>query len=228
MKKFVIDLLKDTCIAFVVSVIVIGTPLLMFYIYNEGYRPEDRYQQVLNISKSNVQLNIFSNEGHGVCSGTIIHNELDQAIISTAKHCTEHGENIYVGMDKVDKIYKSEKYDVALLIINHYLKDKEAVGLPQRYSKIYEKIYYVGSPGFLYYTQGSIIFKAKDYYISTLSIFGGCSGGGVFNDNGELIGVISWSTPLAQDGTSIAGFVPIEHTLNLIYESGFELKPNLR
>jgi serine protease Do len=137
------------------------------------------------------------------CSGTFIgDNE-----VLTAGHCFSHeiteawirtpkGDSHRI--DKVTKI--SYGQDLALLHIigPKHVHAKLALHNPQRG----EVVYNVGSPFFLEFLLSEGIVSATNvtvkefkahYLISTAMINPGSSGGGAFNDKGELIGVNTMS-----------------------------------
>lgn len=166
--------------------------------------------QVNSQYKSNylVSVAITNEKGKARGSGTIIKaNSNDRILVLTAAHVVMGmfgiGENMYVEFS-----YKSERRQLRVLDINIatdlavlYTPKKEksmrfSAVIASEDPMIGDDIYTIGCPmGHKFTLTSGIISNyrvSKDdtqYYRVTSDIFFGSSGGGVFNDKGELIGV---------------------------------------
>jgi S1-C subfamily serine protease len=162
----------------------------------------------------NSSVIVYSIRELGMGSGTIIKKTEDAMYVLTCYHVinnyyTEENvlpmEKITISYDNiiyaVDIIKADENYDLALLKV--YFNDSalEEIKLAKNYPKKGDIVYTVGNPlGSMRHISSGILsneidFDENDYrkkfYISdALTVFGN-SGGGLYNENGELIGVPS-------------------------------------
>jgi len=142
------------------------------------------------IQKSTVS--IFSvNGGFGRCSGVLIKQEFGLSHIITAKHCIDIDEEIYVENIKVELIITAPNEDLAYLIIRRELENKISTKLATKNAEIGETIYHAGYPNWkLYKASGKVLKITEDWQLLDLSVLPGCSGGGVFNEDGKLLGIL--------------------------------------
>ena len=140
-------------------------------------------------------VSIFSTGGGsaGLCSGVVLKNGLDSSIVLTAKHCIGTFEEVYIENILVKSIITSADDDLALLIADDYIRNKKSTKLALYNPYIGMKVYHLGYPRMTeeYYSKGSIVRKSKDHLYAEMNIISGCSGGGVWNRKGELVG-IAW------------------------------------
>ena len=137
------------------------------------------------------------------CSGTYVSEDA----VLTAAHCFEYPlESVYIrGIDKVSHkvmVKKLDKsHDLALLYVPDLTDDHTYAKLAKKV-KIGEQVVSVGSPFSLEFlvSEGTVAqlgVKADDfkshYIIHTGMINPGSSGGGAFNQDGELMGVNTMS-----------------------------------
>lgn len=135
----------------------------------------------------------------GGCSGTYIAEEK----ILTAAHCFEERvTNIwirdYMGESHKTLLLKKDKQkDLALLLVED-LEEDHAFANIARHTRLGEQVVSVGTPFALEFlvSEGivsKVDYKAREftgrYLIHTGMINPGSSGGGAFNEQGELIGV---------------------------------------
>ena len=140
------------------------------------------------IRQSAVSIFSTGGGGAGVCSGVVI----GKTTILTAKHCIDTYEEVYVENVLVKLIIASANDDLALLIIEYPIANKKPTKLAKYDAYIGESIYHLGYPRITeeYYNEGLIIRQTKDHQYAEINIISGCSGGGVWNKKGELIGIV--------------------------------------
>jgi S1-C subfamily serine protease len=139
-------------------------------------------------------------EGLGSCSGTVIYEDDLNQYILTAKHCVGLDEEMYVEDSRVTYIMTSADDDIALVVIDEKLGDKIAARLGYRDGVKKSKVYHVGFPsGVAYKASGEISKVTDDWQIYSFPAIPGCSGGGVFNEYGQLIGVLWGSRSSAEE-----------------------------
>lgn len=140
----------------------------------------------------NSSVSIFSIGGQytSICSGVVIKNDAQNIQVITAKHCSDVYEEVYVEGIKIDYSIESSSDDLAILILSSTIPDKSPVQLADRGAKRKEIIYYLGFPNTEVYTRVGVVWlNAIDNSYAFMEIIPGCSGGGVYNEYGELIGI---------------------------------------
>lgn len=138
-------------------------------------------------------VSIFSvNPGLGKCSGVVINKTQEDTYILTAKHCLNTFEETYVEDNKVIASLASVDDDLAILIVEGDIKDKEVAKLASYNPIKDDKIYLISYPSLIdsYKSIGKIIRYSDDWGFAHLNCISGCSGGGLFNDKEELIGIL--------------------------------------
>lgn len=140
----------------------------------------------------NTGVSIFSlGYGIGNCSGVIIEETDTYTSVLSCRHCIGATEEVYVENNKVKLIITLPDEDLALIIVEGKIKDKIKTKISNNNPKIGDKITLIGYPNFeLYQKTGKIIKVTKDWYWAKLECKGGCSGGGIFNEDYELIGIL--------------------------------------
>ena len=155
-------------------------------------------------------VSIFSvGSGAGICSGVLIENTK----ILTAKHCIDTFEEVYVENISVKTIIASVDDDLAILVLSKPIPNKVVTKLAKYNSIIGDNVYHIGYPRFSeYYSEGIVNLKTKDHYYAILDIIPGCSGGGVWNDKGDLVGIAWGGMSLGGmfSSKTLAVFEPIE------------------
>jgi S1-C subfamily serine protease len=144
----------------------------------------------------------------GMCSGTVIANHSGATTILTADHCV-HGQILdYVQIGGLGRKYKhftavteSKQYDLALIFIDKTGSQPVAqlsqntliragtfslVGLSSTVPWALSKGFVMGDPEFIHYTG----YKGWDMTLACMGCDEGDSGSGLFNDRGELVGVL--------------------------------------
>ena len=139
-------------------------------------------------------VSIFS-LGHSIgrCSGVIVKENETSTHVITAKHCINVSEENYVDNNAVTFIVTSTNDDLAYLIVNGKLKDKTPAKLATKSVNLGEAVYHIGYPNWneeIYKAVGNVSRKTKDWVWAELTSRGGCSGGGIFNAEGKLVGIL--------------------------------------
>ena len=157
------------------------------------------------------------NPGVGNCSGIVISKSQECTYILTAKHCISLNEEMYAEIYKVKYIIASGNDDLAILVINGDIKNKEVAKLSFSKESKNTRIYSIGYPTFtgVYKSIGKITHYSDDWGWAHLKIKPGCSGGGIFNEQEELIGIL-WGSILTQDISVFEGILDIKRFLETI------------
>lgn len=147
------------------------------------------------LNEFTVRIFIISKENDiiGGCTGVIVENYRNSAIVLTAKHCicddTYAIINNQVMIKKVDDSFT----DLQLLYFNQQVLNKRPVEISNYVPRYNEKIYTLGMPSNKKrFYMGKFLHKrnnSEDIY-KLLSI-SGCSGSGIFTANKQLVGIIS-------------------------------------
>lgn len=148
------------------------------------------------LQESAVKLTLyFKDEPNlvGTCSGIIIIEDEHSTGILTAKHCVP---------PNIDKIVVNHKYitrtfqtandiDVAYVEIHRSLLRYNPITIATSNAKIQDYVAFLGYPSKNYVYEMGIVYLLgiKNHYILMKSI-PGCSGSGVINLKGELVGIL--------------------------------------
>jgi len=200
---------------FVIALVMIMT----MYAFGTELVLKEKEVSYTEIEKYTVHLFSLGYRGLGSCSGVVLKNYKNYSEVLTCKHCISVNEEFLVEDKKVDKIITSVGDDLAYLIINDRLENKESARLAKRNSRKGERILMVGRPGLVvkYPQKGKVVFYNNSWGFAQLKSLGGCSGSGIFNYEGELVGIL-WGTYTEQmddsffsidDGVSISIFEPL-------------------
>ena len=137
----------------------------------------------------NYSVSLLSNDG--LCSGVIIKNTPKESIVLTAKHCVHDLEGFYVNGIPVNDYGVSKNDDLAWLKINQEIPDKTYAPISLIKPKNDDIIIMTSYPSLVLDIQvGIIAYSTPDWTFAVLDIVHGCSGSGIFNTDGELIGVV--------------------------------------
>jgi V8-like Glu-specific endopeptidase len=185
---------------------------------------------------TSVSLLMTSDKNTGICSGTVIKNTDEESIVLTAKHCMPdkpawikifynnkwYGETIYAESSASVDYISSKDDDLALLFFNEKIEGKTSVKIAETPLNAHELAKHIGYPEMSeYIASGYIIRKThKDYYIEMTAI-GGCSGGGMYNIDGELIGVLYAGITWTMKTTTL--FNGLEDINRFLAEAGVDL-----
>ena len=173
----------------------------------DNYKPKNPVEKV-NRSLSSVEkkvrnaaVRVMTASGHG--SGTVVTYK-DITLVLTAKHVTDGriGMDYLIATEREQRdavlVYQSKEHDVAVLVLNNefrYLKPMD-----WKLTKGYDigmDIVYSGHPSWhkLMSFEGRIVGYEQDSVAGTqliVNTYGwfGCSGSGIYNTDGELVGIL--------------------------------------
>ena len=196
-------LLKYFVAACLCSMITINTNTVAA----DGYKPKQPIEKInksLTVVEKKVRgaaVKVVTGGGHG--SGTVIQYK-DLTLVLTAKHVADGvlGSSYLVANEHEQRnatlIYQSREHDIAVLVVPtpfRYLK-----AMPWKPTKKYEigtDIVYSGHPSWhkLMSFNGRIVGyeelagSGTQLIVNTYGWFG-CSGSGVYNTDGELVGIL--------------------------------------
>ena len=160
------------------------------------------------------------NPNIGRCSGVVVRKTKYETHILTAKHCVHPTEEQYVETSEIFMIITSATDDLALMIVDGNIVNKEVVKLSDYDAYVGETVFHIGFPkmvGEPFISSGAIFRISKDWHWGNFDSIPGCSGGGVFNSNNELVGTL-WGGLL---GSKISIYEPVSDVkifLNEVYE----------
>jgi V8-like Glu-specific endopeptidase len=153
--------------------------------------PEETPMEQPNSIKGTVQIFSVNPEGFGRCSGVLIESKYGINSVLTAKHCIDTDEEMYVEDKLVNFIMTSKDDDLALLIVEGTFLNKNPVKIAKTNPTVNTIGYHFGYPdGNLYQDSGPLKRITKDWEFYEMESKPGCSGGPVFNENEELIGIL--------------------------------------
>ena len=154
----------------------------------------------------------------GACSGTLIKVENGYSYVLTCKHCINVTEEMYVGRYKENRVVAvmtASDDDLALLKVKGILEGTQTAKLAVFNVKIEDKLYFVGYPNLIfdeYRVQGRVLKYTEDWGWALMEIIPGCSGGGIFNSEQELVGT-AWGA-----FGNISVFEPVEDIWKFLKE----------
>lgn len=149
--------------------------------------------------ESAVKIVTFSEEGIGSGSGNyFIYNR--KKFILTAAHIVDGAEHVQVqekfgiGSSKCRVVYTDERYDLAVLALEEDLKTIKPISYVDnnRMSRG-EKVFFTGYPSQLedITSIGMVAGEYAGYYVLQSMAWLGSSGSVVFNQKGQVVGVVS-------------------------------------
>lgn len=135
---------------------------------------------------------IFSlSNGIGSCSGVVVDEIQGDHYIMTAKHCINVSEEVYVESTKAKLIITSINDDVAIIITDGKIENKTPVFIATDGAKIGDTIHHLGYPEDTeYVSTGKVSRITNDWHWAEIMSRSGCSGGGIYNNDGELVGIL--------------------------------------
>lgn len=149
-----------------------------------------------NAITSSVSVFGVGEKGYASCSGVVIKNTPTESIVLTAKHCIVSEKELFVEGIKIYSVGISVSKDLAYLRLNKFIPFKTPARLSNHIPHSKDRIAGIGYPkGKLYITKGKIFLKTLDNQMAKMEVTVGCSGGGAFNEDGELIGIMLGHVP---------------------------------
>lgn len=156
----------------------------------EMYIPQTEESLSQKLEEITVSI-MSSGSGTGICSGTIIKESFNTTYVLTAKHCVGVTEDMRVENNKVSIIITSSTDDLAILYVEGKIPNKSVATIGLFDLEVGEIAYHVSYPNFeKYYRSGAMFRYNHDWQFLRFKAIGGCSGGGIFNDKAELVGVL--------------------------------------
>ena len=154
---------------------------------------------------------VFLAMDKGTCSGTVV----GPHTVLTAEHCLTGTHHLAINGQPVEvEGVMLDRHDHALVRITARFDAWASLGKPEAQG---EPVFVLGNPGDLrdVYRHGFVSGKAKQGAVTLYDLNGyfGDSGSGIFNDRGELIGVVSVMVQQVDGGyMKLMGSFPITFT----------------
>lgn len=162
--------------------------LITFLIINPSYshRKPENFQKMKD---STVSVVGYDDTHEYTCTGVVLCNNDNNVYIATAKHCIVYEGYMFVEGKDVIHAYVDKNNDVAILKINEIIYGKYSVQFGKGLEKYKDKLYAIGYPGRKeYYNDGYFLYIINKLFIN-LKLIPGCSGGPIFNEKAELVGL---------------------------------------
>jgi len=155
------------------------------------------------------------------CSGVIVSETERNQYVLTAKHCIDIFEEVYVDHNKAKLYLASTSDDLALIIVNGKIPGKVPIKFSAVPTYIGAEVHHIGFPtGYPsltpYLSTGVVSRISNDWNFALLEIVLGCSGGGVFDEDGNLIGILWGSYDTYNNKITI--FEPLEDITKFLNE----------
>jgi len=132
----------------------------------------------------------------GSCSGVVVKVDKGYTYVLTCKHCINVTEEMYVGRlkeQRVIAVFTASDDDLALLKVKGEIEGKAPAKLALFNEKVEKELYHVAYPNLvfkLYRVKGRVLRYTEDWGWALLTAQPGCSGGGIFNSEQELVGIL--------------------------------------
>jgi S1-C subfamily serine protease len=167
--------------------------LLTFFILLSLFYTLISHSQVINlkynIEQVTVRLLLMQGDEDAYCTGVVIKNTPESSQVLTAKHCVGNKRTVYIGDLKSNNYKKSRIDDLAVVYFDKSIPNKLSVKKAWDNNKVGDKVYHLGYPmNKEVYVNGKITSIFLDVHADFKPLHG-CSGGGVFNESGELVGI---------------------------------------
>ena len=141
------------------------------------------------IDSKTVSIVTESQFSYGICTGVIIENKDGYAEVLTAKHCGLSSDTV-VDQYNIKSFIVSDLDDIALIILDTKIQNKTKADIFNGQLSIDDELYHVGYPALdMYFKHGKVRRILNSIILTDVEIISGCSGGGFFNKNGELVGI---------------------------------------
>lgn len=152
----------------------------------------------------------------GICTGAVLENST-RVVVLTARHCIGPQPELYVEGVPVIDYTESKKYDLALLFLEYNVPDKNPSIIADNNVRKGDELYGIGYSkieGFPLY--GTHFFSIRNNAYAKMEVQSGCSGAGLYNDDGELVGTV-WG----HNGMGLGLYTPISFIKKFFNEVGY-------
>lgn len=188
--------------------LVLLTMFLFTLLINNSYAKDVDLKNYLRLTESTVSImTVYEDDTASVCSGIIIIKNQNITGILTAKHCLlGKVKTIYINL--IHKTYKyklAEIIDVAYIELDKSLQYKYPIPIAKYNGKMNDIVYFLGYPSFKEHFQiGTIYFSGFNNFYIFAKALKGCSGSGIINSEGKLVGIVWGSSTFGHLDTTIA------------------------
>ena len=154
---------------------------------------EEKKDIVNKLIQTNVLINNSSN--YSTSSGVVLHIDNNYYVLSASHILTKETDKVFVISNDVPYLLsfvkQDKKYDLSLFKFVLKPESLTPTKIALNEPNVGDPIIAVGNPDGMEdaVTRGHIIKKTKDTYFIDALIYFGSSGGGIFNNNGELVGI---------------------------------------
>jgi S1-C subfamily serine protease len=144
-----------------------------------------------NLKQVTVHINLYDDKDNWFCSGVVIKNTPYESEVLTAKHCVNGKKKAEIGDVVSSKFVKAPYDDMAIIYFNQTLPNKLVVKIAYDKNNNGDKVYTFGYPlGKEKFSEGTITSVGMFNAYSNFYVNHGASGSGVFNESGELVGIV--------------------------------------
>lgn len=159
---------------------------------DEKKRQEEKKKEKISEAVQKHTVSVFSLGGQsGFCSGVVIRETLKHTYVLTNKHCVGPTEETLVENTQAYAIFTPMDEDLALIIIKGSIPNKTAATMAKEDAKIGDELVHIGFPVFkLWEGWGKLLRTSTDWHWVGLKSRQGCSGGGVYNRDRNLVGIL--------------------------------------
>jgi hypothetical protein len=204
--------------------------LVLVSLFSIGAMKYTKGISVYELEKYSVRIMSLGYGGMGRCTGTVISNTKENTSVLTCKHCIDVDREFTVENQKVKRIVTIPQEDVAYLLMYEPFKNKESAKIATENAKEETKVMMYGQPGYTikHIKSGEVLYYTDDWGFAKLDVIPGCSGAGLFNAEGELVGVVWGAYAEGQEerglllppkgGNPIGIFEPISDVKKLLRE----------
>jgi len=168
--------------------VLIGSILLFTSVCQAQEEKINPVQEAVNHS---VALFLTGMVGDGTCTGVLIKNTPKEAVVLTAKHCIGTVNEIYVEGILVTEVGINKSHDIAYVKTNEEIPNKTVTHFAKKNPVMKETVIGIGYPLLdLDIAVGQYRVITDKYQILSMVIKPGFSGGGIFNKDAKLCGLM--------------------------------------
>lgn len=179
----------------IVTIVLLGVLGLLVCISITTDTPLSRQLLTIQVKASSVSV-VSVGESMGLCSGVIVAEREGEAYVLTAKHCYQPNTELFVDSHPASLFALAPHNDLALLTVQGRVYQKVPSQVAHAAILGRGRIITVGYPQLMERVRfGNALFRSRGLLWARIDIIPGCSGGGVFNTSGQLIGIVSKGFP---------------------------------